>query len=85
MDGQIGRQMEGLMGGWTDKKMEKPLRFAICNKKLAVFYINFIFFSLQNRTVFHLLHKNLIPERKQGHRHKSRALIRENVKTCENL
>ena len=23
--------------------------------------------------------------RKQGHRHKSRALVRENVKTCENL
>ena len=22
---------------------------------------------------------------KQGHRHKSRALVRENVKTCENL
>ena len=43
MDGQIGRQMEGLMGGWTDKKMEKPLRFAIRNKKLAVSYIDFIF------------------------------------------
>ena len=66
MDGQIGRQMEGLMGGWTDKKMEKPLRFAICNKKLAVSYIDFIFFSLQNCTVFHLLHKNLIPERKKS-------------------
>ena len=65
MDGQIGRQMEGLMGGWTDEKMEKPLRFAIRNKKLAVSYINFIFFSLQNRTVFHILHKKLIPDRKK--------------------
>ena len=59
MDGQIGGQMEGLMGGWTDKKMEKPLRFAICNKELAVSYIDFIFFSLQNRTIFHILHKKL--------------------------
>ena len=32
-----------------------------------------------------LLHPKYETIEKQGHRHKSRALIRENVKTCENL
>ena len=29
--------------------------------------------------------KYLVKSEEQGHRHKSRALVRENVKTCENL